>query len=1570
VALAARTFRIFVSSTFSDLKKERDALQARVFPKLREFCAQRGARFQAIDLRWGISSEASRDQQTMNICLGEIERCQAVTPRPNFIILLGDRYGWCPPPPKIPAAEFEQIRDAVTGEEQAFLDKWYLRDDNAQPPEYLLQPWKGYSFEEWSAIEKVLQEMLLRGALATGQPKKASGVTAKGHSPWKSLQRLTRSIQGESKEIDEHISQLDEEAQFKYWASATHQEIAAGALSPQVETEHVFAFFRHIEGLPEDSRAADFRDLDQAGRPDTNAFQRLSSLKAALDDALAGNVKRYTTSWTSSAPATDHIDLLCADVYSALKGVIERQLADLEKTDTLQTEIASHETFRQERSRFFTGRDTTLGAIKDFVAGTDGAVLVVLGAGGTGKTSLMAKAIEEVNIDLPAAEVVYRFLGTTPNSSTSQNLLESLCREMDRRYGREYVHLPGDYHELETEFISRLGMACAEKPLILFLDAVDQLFSQQTASSLTFIPNPLPDHVRIVLTARPGDMDAFLEQRQSRRLLLEPMSQVEGSVLLERWLKAAGRTLQETQRQVVLEGFRQSEGRPLYLKLAFEEARHWKSGPGMPPEQLALDITGIIQHNLLDRLTKEDNHGEALVSHVLGYLAASRYGLAEDELLDLLSRDPQVYTWFMHSVYHYPQDLLSAARDYLQRQGRILHDTEQKHFKDEDAAAKSWLDEVRDNEEELGDFLAETLRKPEGLRLPVVLWSRLYFDLEPFLSSTQAEGIALLGYYHRELGEVAKREYLAGGNEIQYHIKLADYFQARSDPSGTGLWDGRASRGLSELPYHLVHGKRWDAVCDVLTDLKFLSAKTVFLGPQPLINDYDLARCIGKSEPSLQVIQEALRLSAHILTDDPHQLASQLTGRLLMSDLPPVCRLLKGARQWDRPWMRPLTSALIQPGGALLRTMIGHRGPVDHVAFSPDGKQVISRSGDGTARIWDADTGDSLRVILDREVVERVWVDVEQHGLLKNDPTGQVRITKDYDTLHVLPEGEEAHVVMLVGHNHEVRTWAFSPDGSRLATGGEDHTVRIWDLTGNFNEQALEHPGGVTAVASTPDGTLAISGGVDGALRAWDLQTGAKLGTLAGHHDRINALAITTDSRRLLSASNDGTLKLWDISSQLELLSMSGHQGGVRALAMTSDGGQAISAGADKTLRAWDLLSGQERSCVEGPQSIQPAIALSPNGRLAAAAYRDRTVRVWDLEHSALVATCIGHLNTIQAVAFSPSGMQLVSAGDDQTLRIWDKDTGIEEAVLAGHWDAVRALAFARYNQLVSLARDDTLRVWDFIRGCALLQLGGRQVDPWRRSQSPAASRTGAAPSEPLGLSVNPDGRQLVSFYINDDTLRLWDLEHGTLVSAFTGDFVLSCCALSESAVIAGTRNGRVYLLRLDGDSILPVPVSVDKEEEVKPAISLPSVWQIAFIGNEKQALVDAGVPGAKSLGSCSVYRLVPTPAERLAPDSLVTFSGILTCPCGQESPLQTTIAFGGFFNALSKVALFCPRCSRDMLLIGETSQKDGQEMHWLMVMTTTGPSGMVVMPGTASGCPELQVDMVEPALTEGVDPD
>jgi len=112
-----------------------------VFPVLAYRCGERGARFQPIDLRWGVSEEASRDQRTMEICLEEITRCQRLTPRPNMLVLLGDRYGWRPVPATIPAEEFQSILDALGGgARRRLIEDWYCRDDNAVPVAHVLRP--------------------------------------------------------------------------------------------------------------------------------------------------------------------------------------------------------------------------------------------------------------------------------------------------------------------------------------------------------------------------------------------------------------------------------------------------------------------------------------------------------------------------------------------------------------------------------------------------------------------------------------------------------------------------------------------------------------------------------------------------------------------------------------------------------------------------------------------------------------------------------------------------------------------------------------------------------------------------------------------------------------------------------------------------------------------------------------------------------------------------------------------------------------------------------------------------------------------------------------------------------------------------------------------------------------------------------------------------------------------------------------------------------------------------------------------------------------------------------------
>ncbi len=200
-----------------------------MFPKLQRLCELHGCRFQAIDLRWGVSEEAALDQQTMNICLTELKRCQEITPRPNFIILLGDWYGWIPLPPQIDAAEFDEIITHISdSNERKLLENWYLLDTNAVPPEYVLRPRNEEVREEkdydcWTATENKLRRILLCA-------------------------------------IDRLDWPANDRRREKYECSATHQEILEGALKLADEHEHVFAFLRNIQNLGDLPPDSDYSD--------------------------------------------------------------------------------------------------------------------------------------------------------------------------------------------------------------------------------------------------------------------------------------------------------------------------------------------------------------------------------------------------------------------------------------------------------------------------------------------------------------------------------------------------------------------------------------------------------------------------------------------------------------------------------------------------------------------------------------------------------------------------------------------------------------------------------------------------------------------------------------------------------------------------------------------------------------------------------------------------------------------------------------------------------------------------------------------------------------------------------------------------------------------------------------------------------------------------------------------------------------------------------------------------------------------------------------------------------------
>ncbi|MDE3088288.1 MAG: DUF4062 domain-containing protein, partial [Chloroflexota bacterium] len=1039
---ASRTFRIFVSSTFSDLKEERNALQERVFPRLRDLAMAHGCRFQAIDLRWGVSEEAALDQQTMKICLGEIERCQKTSPKPNFIVLLGNRYGWRPLPAEIPADEFERIIPQVSKEDRSLLEQWYRRDDNAVPAVYCLQPRSGeyVEYDSWEKVEDKLRQIFLAAI--------------------------------------EWLPLLPDEA-IKYTASATEQEIVHGALRVPDAQEHVFCYFREIEGLPADERGEGFNDLN------AKAARKQEELKARLRQQLPGNIHSYNARW-QEGPSLDHLDRLCEDVYADLSKVMLAEISHLESVDPLDKEIAANDDFGTERARVFIGRAELLKSIADYIKWNDPHPLAVWGVSGSGKSALMARAVQQVRES--GKDVIVRFIGATPESSNGRALLASLCRQISQRYGADETNIPLEYKDLVGEFPKRLALATPDKPLALFLDALDQLSNADNARNLIWLPADLPANVRLILSTLPGECLSALERKlpASNRHQLEPLSREQGSEALELWQTDARRTLQPEQRAAVLNKFTQN-GLPLYLNLAFEQARLWRSYDGV--RELGADIPESIG-NLFERLSNKANHGEVMVSHSLGYLAAGKNGLTEDELLQVLSRDLDVYQWFVQSVQHIPPDLLTLALSFHTHKDPALCTVQER----EDTT--HWLQQIiKHDPPALVEFLQFAMRASSPTQLPVLLWSRLYFDLEPYLTERSADGTALLTFYHRQLNEFATTHHL---NPV-FHQRLAAYFAHQSlyaGEDGTGVPN---LRRLSEQPYQEAHGGLSDELRATLTEFNFLEAKVSAQGVQPLIDDYDLIGIPGleipaASQRNLRLVQGALRLSANVLASDKSQLAPQLTGRLLSLKEPEIKTLLERTKETKKdPWLRPLALCFTPPGGYLVRTLVGHTSLVTAVAVTPDGNRAISAAKDKTLKVWDLEHGTELATL------QGDW------------------------------NWEWPHSV------------AVTDDGRRAISDTGGHKLKVWDLERGTVLVTLKHMGTVSAVAVTPDGKRAVSGSMGHTLKVWDLERGSELATLQGHTSGVYAVAMTPDGTRAVSGSEDGTFKVWDLERGSELATLQGH---------------------------------------------------------------------------------------------------------------------------------------------------------------------------------------------------------------------------------------------------------------------------------------------------------------------------------------------------------------------------------------------------------------------------------------------
>jgi WD40 repeat protein len=515
--------------------------------------------------------------------------------------------------------------------------------------------------------------------------------------------------------------------------------------------------------------------------------------------------------------------------------------------------------------------------------------------------------------------------------------------------------------------------------------------------------------------------------------------------------------------------------------------------------------------------------------------------------------------------------------------------------------------------------------------------------------------------------------------------------------------------------------------------------------------------------------------------------------------------------------------------GKEVRRFLAHPGGVSWVQFGADGKTLLS--ADHFSLRWsDLATGQELRRLGgDPSAGERLYgfpVTATPDGQL----VASMSAERVGDCAIRLRDGKGKELHQLEGHQGMVQALVFAPDRKMLASGGDDQSVRLWDVAGGKQLHKMTgHDKGIRLLAFSPDGRLLVSASFDNTVRVWETGTGKNVAKIqaalvsghplafapdsktfaVGHLGQIRlyeadtgqlvrqwalprrlvqALAFAPDGKTLASGCDEGPIRLWDPATGQDLKRQTGHLGGLRGAALVPDGTAVTTVSLDGSARNWDLATGKERWVIQGLPFHPNATALTPEGQLLAALKLDNTIHIYDTSTGKELKSVPAAPPGQPAVGpirlfFAPYGKVLAVTSSEWSIRLLDVELGgtVKERTAiklsVGARLGIFSVALSPDTRLLAVSEGDgMLRLYDTVSGKTVQQIDLRQQ---------------------FGLTIcfSPDGRMVVG--VGNSLIRLWETATGKVRASFgTARDDIHCVTFAGSSRVLLTGEGSVVRCR------------------------------------------------------------------------------------------------------------------------------------------------------------------------------